>query len=423
MEFIYLDHASTTPLHPRVERAMAEVRARPRGNPASPHGRGREARTLLEDARERVARLLGRTPGEVFFVRGGTESDNLAIQGRVLAVLEERAGGRAGGRVGERAGEDAPPSKPPVVAHSALEHSAVRESAEAAARRFGARVEILAVLPSGRVDGAHLDRLLDGTPEQPLPVVSVQFVNGETGLVLEVAEVIRRCRERGVIVHVDAVQGVGRVPFPWGPGGIAPPPHLLSFSAHKLGGPGGAGILVREAGVPLAPLLVGGGQEGGVRPGTVDVEAATGTAEALALALESMEGEARRLAALRDGLQERIMEKMPDLRVHGGEGPRAPHILNLGVPAVPRDLLPGAMDLEGVAVSAGSACRSGATSVSPVLRALYGEAAQKVAPLRISLGWSTTAGEVETAGARILQVLSRVRGVQGLPWRKFGGRT
>ena len=400
MEFIYLDHASTTLLHPRVERAMAEVRARPRGNPASPHGRGREARTLLEEARERVAGLLGRTSGEIFFVRGGTESDNLAIQGRVLAALEEQAEG----------GSSRP--TPPVVAHSALEHSAVRGSAEAAARRFGARVEILAVLPSGRVDGAHLDRLLDGKPEQPLPVVSVQFVNGETGLVLEVAEVIRRCRERGVIVHVDAVQGVGRVPFPWGAGGTAPPPHLLSFSAHKLGGPGGAGILVREAGVPLVPLLVGGGQEGGVRPGTVDVEAATGTAEALALALESMGGEARRLAALRDGLRARIMEKMPDLRVHGGEGARAPHILNLGMPGVPRDLLPGAMDLEGVAVSAGSACRSGATSVSPVLRALYGEAAQRVAPLRISMGWSTTAEEVETAGERILRVLSRVRGVQ-----------
>lgn len=411
MELIYLDHASTTHLHPRVARAMEEVRAHPRGNPASPHRRGREARGLLEGARERIAGLLGRTPGEVFFVRGGTESDNLAIQGRVLAALEERAGGSR-----SRA-------SPPVVAHSALEHSAVRESAEAAARRFGVQVEILDVLPSGQVDGAQLDRLLTRTPEQPLPVVSVQLVNGETGLVLGVAEVIRRCRERGVVVHVDAVQGVGRVPFPWGEEGAGPPPHLLSFSAHKLGGPGGAGILVREAGVPLAPLLVGGGQEGGVRPGTVDVEAATGTAEALALALESMEGEARRLAALRDGLQARIMEKMPDLRVHGGEGPRAPHILNLGVPAVPRDLLPGAMDLEGVAVSAGSACRSGATSVSPVLRALYGEAAQKVAPLRISLGWSTTAGEVETAGARILQVLSRVRGVQGMPWRKFGGRT
>jgi cysteine desulfurase len=399
MEFIYLDHASTTPLHPRVEGAMAEVRALPRGNPASPHARGREARALLEGARERVARLLGRTPGEVFFVRGGTESDNLAVQGRVLASLEERVEGGASR------------SRPPVVAHSALEHSAVRESAESAGSRFGAQVEVLAVLPSGQVDQAHLDDLLTRTPHHPVAVVSVQLVNGETGLVLEVAEVIRRCRERGVVVHVDAVQGVGRVPFPWGEEEGGPPPHLLSFSAHKLGGPGGAGVLVRETGVPLVPLLVGGGQEGGVRPGTVDVEAAVGTAEALALALEAMEGEARRLAVLRDGLQSRLVEEMPDLRVHGGEGPRAPHILNLGVPGVPRDLLPGAMDLEGVAVSAGSACRSGATSVSPVLRALYGQGAQKVAPLRISLGWSTTSAEVDTAGERILRVLSRVRGV------------
>lgn len=401
MDLIYLDHAATTPLHPRVEEVMAGVRARPRGNPASTHRPGRQARALLEASRERVARLLGALPEEVFFVRGGTESDNLAVQGRVLAALEDAGRGAAA------AGTCV------VVAHSAVEHSAVRDSAAAAADRFGARVEILGVSASGDVDAVHLDRLLAQVPEEPLAVVSIQWVNGETGLVLGIDQVLGRCREAGVVVHVDAVQGIGRLPFPWGNSRSSPAPHLLSFSAHKLGGPAGAGILVRERGLSLHPLLLGGGQEGGVRPGTVDVEAAVGTAEALALATESMEQENRRLRGLRDRLEARIREGNPDLRVHGEEGRRAPHILNVGVPGLSRDLLPGALDLEGVAVSAGSACRSGAIEVSPVLEALYGEEARRVAPLRISMGWSTTADEVEVAGHRILQVLSRVRKIPG----------
>ena len=343
-----------------------------------------------------MARLLGALPEEVFFVRGGTESDNLAIQGRVLAALEEEERGAMA------------PGTCPVVAHSAVEHPAVRESAEAAADRFGARVEILGVSPSGEVDAAHLERLLAQVPEEPLAVVSIQWVNGETGLVLGVDQVIQRCREAGVAVHVDAVQGIGRLPFPWGHSDSSPSPHLLSFSAHKLGGPAGAGILIRALGLPLRPLLLGGGQEGGVRPGTVDVEAAVGTAEALALATESREREAHRLGGLRDHLEARLQAGNPDLQIHGKEGRRAPHILNVGVPGLPRDLLPGALDLEGVAVSAGSACRSGAIDVSPVLEALYGEGARRVAPLRVSMGWSTTAAEVEVAGHRILQVLSRV---------------
>jgi cysteine desulfurase len=297
------------------------------------------------------------------------------------------------------------PRPAPVLAHSALEHSAVRESAAAAANRTGCRVEVLPVSPEGKVDPEALDRLLPPRGTAPVALVSIQLVNGETGLHLEVEEVLRRCRAAGVVTHVDAVQGVGRVPLP---GGDARP-HLLSLSAHKLGGPGGAGILVREEGTPLVPLLLGGGQEDGVRPGTVDVEAAVGTAEALALALASRRDEATRLGGLRDGLEARLRAHFPALRIHGGEGRRAPHILNLGVPGVPRDLLPGALDLEGVAVSAGSACRSGSTAVSPVLAALYGEeSARRTAPVRISLGWSTTADEVREAGDRILGVLSRV---------------
>jgi cysteine desulfurase len=390
MERIYLDHAATSPLRPEVERAMMEARARFPGNPASAHRWGREARARVEEARERVAELLGVDAGDVYFVRGGTESDNLAVQGRILAATEGAQAGRG----------------PVVAARSAVEHDAVSGSAAAAARRAGGRVEVLGVAPNGCVDPEALDRLLARRDREPLAVISVQVVNAETGLVLGVEEVILRCREAGVAVHVDAVQGVGRVPLP---GEAGPGPHLLSLSSHKLGGPGSAGVLVRERGVELAPVLLGGGQEGGVRPGTLDVAAVVGTAEALALTMETREEEARRLGRLRSGLERRLLEAFPDLRVHGGEGRRAPHILNIGVPGLPRDLLPGAMDLEGVGVSAGSACRSGADRPSPGLSALYGREAEGVAPLRVSLGWSTTREEVEEAGGRILDVLARVR--------------
>jgi len=382
---VYLDHAATTPVHPRVLAALEEVRSRPRANPSSLHRPGREARALLERARARVATLLGVQPEEVFFVRGGTESDNLALQGRILAQLEEGESGDA-----------------LWLAHSALEHSAVRETARRLASRHGIGVTVLPVSRTGEVD---LDALRLRSSTSPPSVVSVQAVNSETGLILNLEPMVRFCREAGVVVHVDAVQAAGRVPLPQG----ALRPHLLSLSAHKMGGPSGAGLLIRERGVQLAPLLIGGGQEAGVRPGTADLEAAVGTAEALDLALAEEGREAERLRSLRDTLERTLVQEIPNLRILGGEGPRAPHILAVGLEGLPRDLLPSALDLEGVAASAGSACRSGSAEVSPVLTALYGSSAPGIAPLRLSLGWNTTAAELADATPRILKVFSRVR--------------
>jgi len=381
---IYLDHAAATPLRPEVREAMEPLVSGLFGNPSSVHQWGRAARRHLEEARERTAAALGTAPSTVKFVRGGTESVNLAILGTIEPALAE-AGGSSG-------------SRPPLLFRSAIEHAAVRESVAEAEGR-GCEVRILPVSPTGEItlpDPREVARLGPA-------LASVQWVNQETGTVLPLEKVAEWSLGAGVPLHVDAVQGVGKLPLDL----RRVPLSLLSVSAHKLGGPKGAGALVIRDGTRLHPRLFGGGQEGGVRPGTEDVVAAVGFARALEISVGSLDREAERLGRLRDRLERTIVQRLPGLRIHGAEGPRAPHIVNLGVPGLPRDLLPGALDLAGVGVSAGSACRSGSVEVSPVLRALYGNEAARIAPLRLSVGWSTTEAEVDEAARRIGDVVTR----------------
>jgi cysteine desulfurase len=386
-EAIYLDHAASTPLRPEVREAMEPFLSGLFGNPSSVHRWGRAARGHLEDARERTAAALGAAPSTVKFVRGGTESVNLAILGTVESAL---AGGRgAHGSLG-----------PPLLFRSAVEHAAVRASVAEAEGR-GCEVRVLPVSAKGEValpDTGDVPRLRPA-------LASVQWVNQETGTVLPIEEVAEWSRAAGVTLHVDAVQGVGKLPFDF----RRVPVSLLSVSAHKLGGPKGAGALVVRDGTRLHPRLFGGGQEGGLRPGTEDVAAAVGLARAIEVSVGALDREAKRLGCLRDRLETAIVRRLPGVRIHGAEGPRAPHISNLGVPGLSRDVLPSALDLAGVGVSAGSACRSGSVEVSPVLMALYGDEVARVAPLRLSVGWSTTDAEVEEAARRIGDVVSRAR--------------
>lgn len=376
---IYLDHAAATPVRPEVRDAMAPLMEGIAGNPSSVHRWGRAARTLLEEARGRTAAVLDVPAESIHFVRGGTESVNLAVLGRV-----EWARARGVGH--------------PVLQRSAIEHSAVRESM-AYAESLGCSVEEIGVRPDGSLRPSDVAEPYG----EEVHLISVQWVNHETGLILPIEELSELCRSRGVALHVDAVQAAGKVPLNL----VRLPIALLSLSGHKLGGPRGTGILVIQPGTEVFPRIFGGGQEHGIRPGTEDVAGAIGIACALELALAALDDEAKRLAELRSLLEERLVNALPGIRVHGKEGGRAPHILNIGVPGLPRDVLPGALDLVGVGASAGSACRSGATAVSPVLAALYGEAAERVAPLRLSLGWSTTREEVEEAARRISLVVQR----------------
>ena len=374
---IYLDHAAATPLRCEVATAIAEIARAPYGNPSSSHGWGRAARAALEDARERAARALTTEPRCVHFVRGGTESINLAILGRVEWAL---ASGHAR----------------PRLLRSTLEHSAVREAmAEAEAR--GCIVRTIKVSPT-----AHLALPGEGAGAlEGAALVSVQWVNQETGLCLPVEALAESCAEAGVPLHVDAIQAGGKLHIDMS----AHPISALSLSGHKLGGPASTGLLVLAEGVELHPRVFGGGQEGGLRPGTEDVAGAVGFALALDISVRELERETARLAALRQRLETGLLGRLPQLRVHGAEGLRAPHILNVGVPGTSPDLLQAALDGAGIAASPGSACRSGAVAASPVLRALYGKEAEGNAPVRLSLGWPSKPEDVDQAVETISAVI------------------
>ena len=386
MNTVYLDHAATTPLRPEVREAMAPFLGDVYGNPSSSHRVGRRAAAALEDARERVADALGVRPTEILFVRGGTESDNLAVVGR--AAVARRAG------------------RTPVVAHTTVEHSAVLEASGVVEEEGGMRYEV-GTAPDGRLDEAALDAALERSPD----VLSVMWVNNETGTVLPVGDVARRAREAAVAVHTDAVQAVGKVPVDLADA----PVDLLTATGHKIGGPRGTGILFVREGTELRPLVHGGGQERGLRPGTEDVMGAVGMAEALALALTEREDTARRLASLRDELEDALLEGLPGVRIHGGDGPRAPHILNVGIRDVHQDLLLAGLDMRGVACSGGSACHSGAhqgAASSHVLRALHGRDVEGYAALRFSFGHTSSADDVERALEATREVVEHLRGEQ-----------
>ena len=379
MDLIYLDHAAATPIRPEVSATMATLSDR-FGNPSSVHRWGREARAALEDARERTAASLRTGPRQVHFVRGGTESVNLAILGRVDWVRSQGQGS-------------------PRLFRSPLEHPAVREAMETAAL-MGSVVEVIPISQEGELALPDEEELRAGGAQ----LVSVQWVNQETGLVLPVPEVAELCGKAGVPLHVDAVQAAGKIPLELDRTPVA----LLSLSGHKLGGPRSTGVLVIAEGTEIHARLFGGGQEQDIRPGTEDVAGAVGFARALELSVLCLEEEATRLTALRRRLETGLRSRLPGLRIHGAEGARAPHILSLGVPGLPRDVLPGALDLAGIGVSAGSACRSGTVALSPILEALYGSDAEHVAPLRLSLGWSTTQWEVDETVRRIPPIIERM---------------
>lgn len=372
MRRLYFDHAAATPVRPEVTEAMAEVATEAWGNPSSPHREGRAARRHLEGARHRIAAALGTASGGILFTRGGTESANLAILGR--GALH--------------------PGAP--VGVSTLEHTAVAEAARAL-EQAGHPVERIPVSPEGIPDATRLSSFLATSPTPAL--LSIQAVNSESGLVLELEGAMRAARDRGVPLHVDASQAVHHLP--------ASLPPLLTLTGSKFGGPRGTGVLVRDEVCPLAPLLHGGKQERGFRAGTEDVQGAVGLATALELALAGQEEEGRRLEALRNRLEAALVAGVPGLRIVGGEpgARRAPHLLLVALPDLPRDLLPGVADRVGVAASAGSACRSGSSAPSAAFLAQAGPDGPRLAPLRLSLGWSTTEAEIEEAAHRLVEAL------------------
>lgn len=378
---IYLDHQSTTPVDPRVVEAMAPWWSRDFGNAASrTHVFGWRAEAAVEAARETLARAVGAAdPAEIVFTSGATESDNLALQG-VARALRER---------GDH------------LVTVATEHPAVLDTARALAAEGFALTE-LPVDRAGLVDPDDVARAITDRTV----LVSVMWANNEIGVVQPIAAIAERCRARGVLLHSDAAQAVGKLPVDAGAAGV----DLLSFTAHKLYGPKGVGALRVRRGRPrvrLAPLLHGGGHEAGLRSGTLPVPLIVGFARAVELALAERESETVRLAALRTRLLDRLHAGLDDVFVNGDLAQRLPGNLNLGFAGADADAL--LASLPELAISTGSACASARAERSHVLRALGLSEPALRASVRIGLGRGTTAEEVDAAADRLVAAVQAQR--------------
>ena len=359
---IYLDHNATTPLRPEVAEAMARALRETWGNPSSVHAEGVAAREAVEDARAQVAALVGAEPRQVIFTGGATEANNALLSGLRRRLMT-----------------------------SSAEHPSVRACVEAL-QCSGVAVEAVAVDGEGRLDLAALEAAVS----QDTELVSLIWANNETGVIQPLDEIARRVAGRAPL-HVDATQALGKIAVegPW---------DFLSASAHKLNGPKGVGCLVARRQAPV--LLRGGGQERGRRGGTENVPGIIGFGVACALARKERTARAARYAALRDRLWERL-RVIPGARRNGDPAMVLPNTLSLEIPGAEGDALVQALDLEGVAISAGAACHAGAVSASHVLLAMGRTPEQALGSLRFSVGWGNDEAQIDDAAQRLLAVLER----------------
>lgn len=366
-------------MRPEVWDAMAPFGSDNFGNSSGIHEVSRRAKNALEESRERIAALIGAAPMEVVFTSGGTESDNLAIKGAVWGQS-----GRSG------------------VVTVATEHEAVLETADML-RRFGHEVTVVGVDSDGFVG---VTALADSVTSETA-VVSVMLVNNETGLVHDVADVVRKVTEvdPDVLVHTDAVQGFASEDVDVDRLGV----DLLTITGHKLGGPKGSGILYVREGTALEPLLHGGGQELGRRSGTHDVAGAAGLALAMELAVEDRDRFMHEIGPIRDDFEKRLLAGIDGARVNTPREARSSHHLNLRIPGVRNETLLMRLDRAGVAASAGSACQSGAATVSHVLEAMGLSAAEARECVRFSFGWTTTSSEAAEAADVLLELVDELR--------------
>jgi len=384
---IYLDHNATTPLLPAViERMMAVLRDE-FGNPSSVHHFGQQAKALLDDARSEVANLIGAEPSEVLFTSGGTEADNIAIRGAAEAL--ETTGRRH------------------LVA-SAIEHEAVLNTLKALAKR-GWRTTLLTVDQSGIASPAALREAL----AEDTAVVSVMHANNEIGTIQPIAELARLAHERGALFHTDAVQSAGKIPVDVKALGV----DLLSMSAHKFYGPKGVGALWIRRGLRVMPLLTGGRQERSRRAGTENVAGIVGMGVAARTASGKMEDEGRRLSALRDRLEAGILRSVPGTAVNGSASARVPNTTNISFDRTEAESLLIALDLQGVAVSTGSACSSGTLEPSHVLKAMGFNSHRTQNSIRFSLGAANTEAEIVRVIGVLPGIVEKLRSLTRAPAR------
>ena len=382
MSRIYLDHAATTPLDERVFQVMQPYFVETFGNASSIHWHGQKAKAALEDSRARLARAIGAEPSEVHFTSGGTESDNFALRG--VAHAARRKG------------------KNHIVTARA-EHHAVLEPCEILATE-GIEVTLLPVDANGMIDPDDVKKAFKTTTA----LVSVIHASNEVGTISPVREIARVAHEQGVLVHTDAVQSVGKIPVHVRDLDV----DVLTFSAHKTYGPKGIGGLYIRRGTEIDPLLYGGKQERGRRPGTENVPMAVGFAEAVEISLTEMEGESARLRRLRDRLEIRLVSDLPAVIINGHPRERLPHILNMSFDSsrisLEGDMLLLNLDLRGISAASGSACSSGSTQPSHVLLAMGRDRQTAKASLRFSFGRGNTEEQVDYVVENLRGILNQM---------------
>lgn len=385
MKRVYLDHAATTPVAPEVAEAMARVLRETHGNPSSVYAEGRAARELVDEARERVAAALGAAAAEIVFTSGGTEADNLALRGTLLARKEDGDG----------------------LVTTAVEHHAVLDTAHHLAEHEHVRLTVLPVDRHGQVSSAQVEDALD----EGTVLVSVMHGNNEVGTLQPIGEIGALCRARGVTFHSDAVQSVGAVPFDVSQLAV----DLVSVNAHKFYGPKGVGALYVRRGTRLATMQTGGGQERGRRTGTENVAGIVGLGVAMRLAQARREAESARQLRLRDRLIEGVRARVPGAILTGHPTQRLPNNASFCFPGTQGEALVVSLDLAGFAVSSGSACTSGNTEPSHVILALGLDRATAQGSLRLTLGRETTEADVDALLEALPPIVQRLRSISAEP--------
>ena len=381
---IYFDHNATTPVDPTVVEAVTRVLVDSFGNASSVHHFGQQAKAVLDDARSAVAGLIGAEPSEVVFTSGGTEADNFALRG---------------------AAEAAEPTGRRHLISTTIEHEAVLTTLKALTRR-GWRVTLLPVDASGIVaPDALREAITDDTA-----LVSVMHANNEIGTVQPIQELARIARERGAVFHTDAVQSAGKIPVDVRSLGV----DLASLSAHKFYGPKGVGALWIRRGTRVTSILTGGKHERNRRAGTENVPAIAGFGAAARLAVKKLATESSRLAALRDRLENAVLATVRGTAINGARDPRVPNTTNISFENIEAESLLIALDLEGIAVSTGSACSSGTLEPSHVLRAMGLPTHRTQNSIRISLGAGNTDAEVDQFLEKLPRVVEKLRTVTGV---------
>ena len=385
---VYLDHAATTPMHPAALEAMTAALAGV-GNASSLHGSGRLARRRMEEARERLAQLLGARPSEVIFTAGGTESDNLAVKGIYWARRDAESRRRR-------------------IITTEVEHHAVLDAVQWLVEHEDAEVTWLPVDAEGAVSPDALREALAGGPDgaDDVALISIMWANNEVGTIMPIAELAAIAAEFDVPMHSDAIQAVGQVPVDFAASGLA----ALSVAAHKFGGPAGVGALLLRRDTACVPLLHGGGQERDVRSGTPDVAGAVAMAAAATVAIDGLPAYSARVQGLRDRLIDGVLATIDDAYLNGPrDGGRLPGNAHFTFRGCEGDSLLMLLDAKGVECSTGSACTAGVAQPSHVLLAMGADPANARGSLRLSLGHTSTEADIDTALAVLPAAVDRAR--------------